>query len=102
MDRYPHKSKDLAFRVLGDEAMVANFPNSCLYNLNPVGTFIWERVDGKSSLGQIAAHLANEYNIDFAVACRDCQQFIDELVEEGLLQWEEKPSMPEEFSPGKF
>ncbi|MGD0972291.1 MAG: PqqD family protein [Desulfobaccales bacterium] len=81
------KTKDTAHRVLSDEAIVVNFQNSFFYNLNPVGTFIWGRCDGQHTLRQIAADLSEEYDVSREEAARDCQEFIDSLVEQGLLQW---------------
>jgi hypothetical protein len=87
MKKCPIKTKDTAHRVLSDEAIVVNFQNSFFYNLNPVGTFIWERCDGQHTLRQIAADLSEEYDVSPEEAARDCQDFIDSLVEQGLLQW---------------
>ncbi|HEY9072820.1 MAG TPA: PqqD family protein [Desulfobaccales bacterium] len=71
------------------EAIVVNFQNSFFYNLNPVGTFIWERCDGEHTLKQIAAELSEEYEVSPDEAAKDCREFIDSLVEQGLLQWSE-------------
>lgn len=87
MELIPQKSKDLAHRLLDDEAIVVHFGNRCFYSFNPVGTFIWERCDGSQSLAQIAQALAAEYQLGLAEANRDCRQFIEELVGEGLLSW---------------
>jgi len=87
MKKCPIKTKDTAHRVLSDEAIVVNFQNSFFYNLNPVGTFIWGRCDGQHTLSQIAADLSKEYDVSPEEAARDCQEFIDSLVEQGLLQW---------------
>jgi hypothetical protein len=87
LNRYPTKSKDTAHRIMGGEAIAVNFHSSYFYSLNEVGTFIWERCDGRHSVADIAAALAEEYEVDPAEAARDCQQFIGELVAEGLLEW---------------
>ncbi|MBM4275621.1 MAG: PqqD family protein [Deltaproteobacteria bacterium] len=89
MKRFPIKSKSTASKVLSDEAIVVNFQESFFYNLNPVGTFIWERCDGRHSVEEIAASLTEEYQVDMETATRDCRKFIDELVEQGILQWGE-------------
>lgn len=87
MKQYPFKSPDTAHRTLGDEAVVVNFHNSFFYHFNTVGTIIWELCDGQRTVAQIAAALTAEYGVTAAEAARDCQQFIGELVEEGLLTW---------------
>jgi hypothetical protein len=87
MEKFLIKTKDTAHRVLSDEAIVVNFHNSFFYNLNPVGTFIWERCDGQHTLDQIATALSEEYEVSPEVAAKDCREFIEALIEQGLLQW---------------
>jgi hypothetical protein len=87
MEKYPCKSKETAGRLMGDEAIIVNFTSSFFFNLNPVGTFIWERCDGQHTLEQIAADLTDEFEVSSEEAARDCREFIDSLVEQGLLQW---------------
>ena len=87
----PVKTKDTAHRVLNNEALVVNFNNSYFYNLNPVGAFIWERCDGRHNLPQIAAAVAEEYEVTPEEAEKDCQAFISSLVEQGLLEWVPSP-----------
>jgi len=94
-DTYPIKSKDTAHRVLGDEAIIVNFQDSFFYNLNPVGTFIWERCDGRHSLEEIARALVAEFQVDLETAARDCRQFVEELAEQGLLMLRSGPEAGE-------
>jgi hypothetical protein len=89
MKKFPIKTKDTAHRVLGDEAVVVNFQNSFFYNFNLVGTFIWERCDGQHSLEQVTAMVMDEYDVTPREAARDCREFIESLIEEGLLRWHE-------------
>lgn len=91
MHRYPARNEATAHRLLGDEALVVNFKDSFFYNLSPVGTFIWERCDGQHSVGQIVEELVKEYEVEPEVAVRDCEQFIQELVQEGILVWAPSP-----------
>jgi hypothetical protein len=89
MEKIPIKTKDTAHRVLGDEAVVVNFKNSFFYNFNPVGTFIWERCNGHHNLKQIIAMVIDEYDVTHQEATQDCRDFIESLIEEGLLRWHE-------------
>lgn len=81
---------------MGDEALIVNFQDSFFYSLSPVGTFIWDRCDGQHSLTQIAAELVKDYEVEPEVAMRDCEQYIHELVQEGILVWQ---SAPKSVSP---
>ncbi len=92
MEKFPVKSQDTAHRMLAGEAIVVNFHSSFFYNLNPVGAFIWEHCDGQHTVAQIAGKLAEEYDVTLEEAARDCRQFIEELVEQGLLQWRGEPA----------
>ena len=91
MHRYPARTESTAHRVVGDEALIVNFQDSFFYNLSPVGTFIWERCDGQHSLAQIVEEIVNEYEIEAEEATRDCEHFLQELVQEGILVWRPSP-----------
>jgi len=89
MERLPVKSQDTAHRQMADEAIVVNFQSSFFYNFNPMGAHIWELCDGRHTIAQIAAELAEEYEVTLEEATRDCQEFVDGLMAEGLLAWQE-------------
>ena len=89
--RRPTKPKDLIHRKLGDEIMAVNLNNKFFYNLDSLGSFIWERCDGRHSVAQIAEAITEEYEVEPEVAIQDCEQFIQELVQEGMLEWASSP-----------
>jgi hypothetical protein len=89
MERIPVKNQDTAHRKLADEAIVVNFTSSFFYNFNPVGAHIWERCDGHHNISQIAGEVAEEFEVSLEEATRDCREFIDGLVAEGLLVWQD-------------
>ena len=92
MERFSVKNQNTAHRMLADEVLVVNFHSSFFYNFNPVGAQIWERCDGRHTVAQIAGELAEEYDVTLEAATRDCRQFTEELVEQGLLQWRGEPA----------
>ncbi len=96
MDRYPEKSNDASFRVLGDEAVIVNFKDSFFYNLNRVGTFIWNRCDGRHSVDEIARALTEEFEVSPETASHDCREFLEELAQQGLLRWQPGPEAQNE------
>ena len=91
LEKYPTKAEDTIHRKLGDELVAVNLKNKFFYNLDSVGTFIWERCDGQHSVAQIAEALVQEYEVDLEEALRDCEQFLKELVQEGILIWGQDP-----------
>jgi hypothetical protein len=83
--RYPEKSARVVSRVVGDEVIVVNFDNSQFYSLDAVGTFIWERCDGRHTIADIAQQIVIEYEVSLEQAAQDCQEFIEDLQKQGLL-----------------
>jgi hypothetical protein len=96
MKQVPVKTEDTAHRVLAGEAVVVNFHSSFFYNLNPVATFIWERCDGSQDLGQIAKAVVAEFKVSPEEAARDCREFVESLVAQGLLAWRAGPEVKDD------
>jgi Coenzyme PQQ synthesis protein D (PqqD) len=51
-----------------------------IFNLNRVGAFIWERLDGRSSGEQIVRALMEEFDVDSARAMDDYRGFMAQLL----------------------
>jgi hypothetical protein len=64
-----------------------------LYTLNETGRAIWERLDGKRSLRDIAAELASEFDAPLEEIERDVSGIVDELIKRKMLV-EIKPGNP--------
>jgi len=60
------------------------------YTINPVGVFIWKRLDGRCTIEEIAAELKN--NCDDApelpLVTADVHEFIEDLLAKGLAGYE--------------
>jgi hypothetical protein len=81
------KTGQTSYRMLGDEAIAVNFQNAFFYHLDEVGSFIWNLCDGRHTVRQISDALVEEYEVEPGEAARDCLEFIQELVDQGLLEW---------------
>lgn len=57
-----------------------------LYTLNPSGQAIWQKLDGRRSLKEIAAELANEFEAPLAELENDVLGLANELVQRGILE----------------
>ena len=78
------RNEDIAWRVIGDEALLVNPKDSLIYPLNSVGTRIWELLDGKNSYPDISNVIKEEFTGDKASLEDDVLVFIGDLVEKGL------------------
>lgn len=52
-----------------------------IFNLNPTGTFIWEKIDGQRTLGEIASLVASDFGVGVSRAEADCEEFAAQLLE---------------------
>lgn len=50
-----------------------------IFNLNETGAFLWEALDGKRSLQDIAEDVAAEFEVSLGDALQDAQVFLTQL-----------------------
>ena len=89
---YFARSREIAARVLDGEMMIMSSRDSTLFNLNELGTMIWQAADGATSLEEIVAQrVCVEYNVDPAEALKDAESFVRELAEHGIMLLSDQP-----------
>jgi len=67
------------------EAVLLDQDAERLHHLNPTAALVWACLDGRSSLGQIAADLSSELDVPFDTVLADTVVVIGQLGDEGLL-----------------
>jgi len=89
---YIARSREIAARVLDNEMMIMSARNSTLFNLNELGTIIWQAADGATSLEEIVAQkICVEYDVEPVEALKDAETFVRELAEHGILLLSDQP-----------
>ena len=91
MNRIFRKNPDVVFRQIGDESILIPIANevgdlSNIYNLNGIGTRIWEFIDGKRDVTEICRMVAGEYDVPMDVVMNDMSEFIGSLDDIRFLQ----------------
>lgn len=76
-----------ASRLFNGEAVIISPAENMVRMLNPVGSRIWELCDGSRTLDQIAAALAEEFEVDVAHARQSVAAFVADLLDKELLTW---------------
>lgn len=76
--------KQLSAKLSG-EAVILGLRDSVYYGLDGAGARIWDIAQRPSSLGEIAAAIAREYDVSGDTALRDVLALATELLERGLL-----------------
>jgi hypothetical protein len=89
---YLAQSREIAARVLDGEMMIMSACDARLFNLNRVGTMIWQAADGKTTLDEIISQrICVEYDVEPAQALRDAEAFVRELARHGILLLSDQP-----------
>ena len=91
MPTYLARSKQVAARMLGGEMMIMSPRDTTLFNLNDVGSVIWQAADGKTPLEDIVARLCAEFDVSPEAARQDAESFIQEMVGHGIMRVSDQP-----------
>jgi hypothetical protein len=78
------KKEEVVFRKVSDESILVPIKDNVgdlgfIYNLNDVGTFIWEQIDGKTQLMDIKEMLVDQFDVSPSTAEKDLLQFVTHL-----------------------
>ncbi len=80
LDRYVAKNGEkTAYRVIDDEAVIVDLEDSTFHALNPVATFIWEQMNGRTRVEEIVERVCQEFEVTRETAEKDCREFIEAL-----------------------
>jgi hypothetical protein len=72
-------------RVVDQEAVLVLTNQAQIKVTNQTGAFIWSKVDGRLTVRQIAASLSQEFEVSPAQAEQDTLEFVQDLVNRGIL-----------------
>lgn len=88
--RIPVYHPRTASRIFDGEAVVITPAENITRMFNPVGSRIWELIDGRRSIGQIVDLLIDEYDVNPERARRTTLDFFAMLEEKRLVVWAEE------------
>lgn len=88
----PIPNQDFCVRQVGDELVFLAESGDQYISLNPVGSFIWQQIDGNHSLQDVLDILCHEYEVEREQALDDLREFVERLQTEGLLSLQESGS----------
>jgi hypothetical protein len=81
----PRQNPQVAWREIDGQVVIVSPEDSVLHELNPTASAIWRHATGERTGAQIAAALAEEYEVSEAVALADTEELLAALVERKLL-----------------
>ena len=85
------KKDDIVYRKVAGETILVPIKGRLadmqrIFALNPIGEFIWNKLDGSRSRQQISADIQSSFDVAREVADADLEAFIAELLREGLIE----------------
>jgi coenzyme PQQ synthesis protein D (PqqD) len=90
MTTVPLRSDSFVSRKIGEDTIIvpvrAGVANlEAVFTMNAVGSAIWNRIDGKATVGELARALADEFEISPEAAAPDVEEFVRLLSDKGLV-----------------
>jgi len=70
-----------------DGAVILDIKRDQFFSLNPVGSYIWERLLKGEGIEQIARELADETETEFSIVVADVNDFVTDLKSKQLFHF---------------
>ena len=78
-------NEDCPVRAIGKGLVIVSPVENETHSIEDIGTFIWNRIDGKNDLENILDEILREYEVAASTATQDLQTFISQLMEAKLV-----------------
>ena len=84
LQRRYKRDENFVFRQIDSETILVPIRDNVgdlgsIYNLNAVGAFIWQQLDGGQTLEAVASLVAHEFDVSEKQAQIDLYEFIEQL-----------------------
>ena len=79
------KNPALAWREIDDATVIISPSESVMHELNDTGSFLWRNIDGYRSAADLAALLAENYEVAPDIALADIQSLLEEMSSRKLI-----------------
>lgn len=87
LNKIPKQVKDIAWTRMDEKVVLLDTrKGSIFHELNEVGSFIWEKLDGKNDAEAITRDLVEEFEVSEEKARSDVSKFLDRLDKNNLTQ----------------
>ena len=84
-DRLMPNALEVAAKVMDGEAILINLSNGMYYSMDGVGGLVWSLVEQGRSIGEIAAAVAEHYEVGEGEVRKDVARLAEELLVERLV-----------------
>lgn len=92
LTQYPVPHPQVAARIVDGSAVIVLADAGEVNVLNPVGSRIWELIDGVHSGKDIVQRIVAEYDVTVEQATQDVQAFLQTLLDANAITLEDQPT----------
>ncbi len=89
LKKYPVPHNQTAARIVDGTAVIVLADTGEVNVLNSVGTRIWELIENKRNLQEIADTIETEYAVTRQQALEDLEEFLDKMLKNQVLTLED-------------
>jgi methyltransferase-like protein len=80
------RNKDFVYRKIENETILVPIKDNvgdmgCIYNLNEVGAFVWEHLDGEKTMDDLKNMVTEKFDVSDREAEEDLYQFVGDLID---------------------
>jgi len=90
----------VAAEIVDGEAVIINLSNGLYYTMDKVGAEVWQLIERRRSVQQMASEIAARYGVDPEAVLGDLGPVVAELVAEGLVLTENGSAAPDDAPVG--
>lgn len=85
----PHQASHVSVKEIDGQTLVLDRSRDKLHELNTTASYIWHCCDGKTTVAEIVAATAREFDADPSAVERDVADILGKLAEMHLIEWTE-------------
>ncbi len=80
------RDQEISWRVIEDEAVLVDRDEGEMLRLNPIATEIWQAIDGKRNLTEIADYICKRFDVKPRKAQKDVRRFVQQLLRREMVK----------------
>ena len=84
---FPVRDSELVWRLVDDEMVIVRPSDGQIRVLNDIGSFIWQLLDGRRTISDLACLVRTEYEVSQREAEDDIRLFLAPLIQDGIVCW---------------
>ena len=85
MDDIPQRDLQVVDQTVDGEKVLVHPRQGVVRVLNITGAFLWDRIDGRRSVAELASEMAERYEVSPDQAQKDALTFFEDLAQRGVI-----------------